>query len=327
MGRAGRITVIIPAYNIEAYLGKCLEGVLAQTCRELEIILVDDGSTDGTGAVCDAFAARDERIRVIHQSNGGLSRARNAALETANGDWIAFVDGDDLIPPEACEKLLSCGEKTGADLVIGQRIKFTGNSPAPAPAEKKEPELLKAEEALLRIFYRRLPCYAWGKLYRRRLFDNLRFPEGMIFEDTWLVPDLVSRAEKIAVIPDVVYLYRQTENSIVHAGFSPRKMDQLKAIEHNFSRYESRGEAYQRALKAWKFYACADLLGRVYAEKGFEQEKQLLLRGIQETKHTVCRDPACPKAERLMALAAGVSPKLLAWASWRGRKKTLRGGK
>ncbi len=317
------ITVIITAYNIASWLGECLDAVQAQTYRDLEILLVDDGSTDGTGAVCDRYASGDHRIRVIHQSNGGPSRARNAALDLASGEWIFFLDGDDVPDPEACEKLLACARSRGADLVIGQRMKFSGKVPPKKEEKGKDIQVLTPGEALLQLFYRKLPCYAWGKLYHRDVIGPLRFPKGWLFEDTYLVPDLVNRAQRVAVIPDTVYLYRQTPNSIIHSAFSPRKMDQLKAVEHAVSRYGRMGDAYRKALDAWKFFACADLLGRLYAEGGFGEERRILTQGIQDTKKTVLRDGECRIEERLMALAAMLSPKLLARASYMGRKKEI----
>ncbi len=304
-----RITVIIPAYNAEAYLPACLDSVLRQTHADLEILLIDDGSGDGTGKICDEYAARDGRIRVMHRENGGLSRARNAALELVTGDWITFLDADDLLVPTACGDWLRAAREQQADLVIGREVKFFGNPPEPEE-QAGDPEILTGREAVLRILYRRLPCYACGKLYARETLGDLRFPEGKQFEDLALVPRIVSRAQRVAVLPKTLYLYRQVEGSIVHARMSEKRLVQLEILagHRDFFRQD---EEILRALQSRTFMCCANLEGDLFEAKDFPKNLAAPVhQGAQDTRRAALRDGRNKGITRLYALISflGIRP-------------------
>ena len=181
-----QISVIVPVYQVEAYLPQCIDGILAQTFRDFELILVDDGSQDRSGAICDEYAGRDERVRVLHKENGGLSDARNAGLEQANGDYFLFVDSDDFIAPMMLERLYAGAQREGADLAICN-FRYTFDT-----KEKKDFSTAMTAEILrgAEIFYNRKNdrshgfwTVAWNKLYKRETFGKLRFRSGKYHED------------------------------------------------------------------------------------------------------------------------------------------------
>lgn len=218
------ISVIVPVYNVEKYLGKCVDSILAQTYENLEIILVEDGTKDGCGAICDAYAAQDPRVRVIHKENGGLSSARNAGMDIARGEYFGFVDSDDWIEPETYETLLNLAEKYDADLVCGSRYDVaepTGERTLGLHHEKEE--CISAMEMLGRVFvWDGCDSAAWDKLYRRHLFADIRYPLGMYSEDIAIFYKLMEKANRVALCPKPLYNYLHRENSITTAKLSEK---------------------------------------------------------------------------------------------------------
>lgn len=211
------ISVIIPVYNVAPYLGACLDSVLAQSHRDIEVILVDDGSTDGSGELCHDYACRDARITVLHQANAGPSAARNAALDVAQGEYIAFIDSDDVVHHRYLETLLRAMEQYGADVVqspyrivpAADRGRYDATflqRPLPTGYTHRE---LTADEAQLAMLYQRgtadsSPC----KLFRRALFDGLRFPLCFrVYEDLYLMAQLYPRIQRYVWIDLPMYFY------------------------------------------------------------------------------------------------------------------------
>jgi CDP-glycerol glycerophosphotransferase len=209
-----RISVLVPIYDVEAYLEECLQSLAAQTVEDFEAVLVDDGSTDASGAMAERFAAQDARFRVLRQANGGLSRARNAGIDAATGEFLAFLDSDDVLPPDAYERLLGALERTGSDFATGnvQRLTATGCSQAPFVAAA-------FARTRLRTHVRRFPPLltdrtAWNKLWRRTFWDEhcLRFPEGRLHEDIPVVLPAHFQATRVDVVSAPVYRYRVREH-------------------------------------------------------------------------------------------------------------------
>ena len=208
-----KISVIVPVYNVEAYLGACVESIFNQTLKDIEIILVDDGATDNSGKLCDEYQKKDERIKVIHKQNGGLSSARNAGLEIAKGKYVTFLDSDDLYLPKSCELLYNEIEKHRADYVIGnyQNCDEDG-TPWKNPVFNTE----KYKNFKLSItdyhdsFYV-MNSSACNKIFRKSFIDklNLRFVDGAIAEDTIFTTYCFIKSTKVYYFNDVIYLYRQ----------------------------------------------------------------------------------------------------------------------
>ena len=221
---AEKISIVIPVYNIEQYLDRCVESVLQQTYRNLDVILVDDGSPDRCGELCDRWAEQDERVRVIHKENGGLSDARNCGISQANGEYIAFVDSDDFIAADMMEKLHRALRENDAEISI---CNFHFVDEDGAPIERKNrylpirDETISGEEAIANMqFDRDGGCYnlAWNKLYRRELFHDIRFPVGKLCEDGFISHRLLGKCERVACIRYVGYYYTQRGGSIMHSG-------------------------------------------------------------------------------------------------------------
>ena len=222
------ISVIVPIYNVEPYLRRCVDSLLGQTHRDLELILVDDGSPDGCGAVCDEYAAMDGRVRVLHKPNGGLSDARNAGLQIARGELIAFVDSDDWVSPNYLERLHTALRQTGADICECSWLKTVGETAC--PAAQGEVRVFAPEEAMEQLIHDgEFRQHVWNKLYRREVIADIFFPKGKTNEDEFWTYQVFGRAQKVAKIPDVLYFYFQRPSSIMGETYSLKRLDALEA--------------------------------------------------------------------------------------------------
>lgn len=247
-----KISVIVPVYRVEAYLPKCLRSILNQSFRDLEVILVDDGSPDRCGEICDEYAERDSRIRVIHKENGGLSSARNAGLDIARGEYVAFVDSDDEITADCYEKLLSCAERNRVRLVCAGRwdvSQRTGERKAGLCPQKEE--MISGVELTRRIFtWESLDSSACDKLYLRELFDGIRYPLGKCSEDIPVTYRLALAAEKAALCPERVYCYVHREGSITYTRISEKTFD---FSDHGQQIYEFIRERYPELTREARY--------------------------------------------------------------------------
>ncbi len=230
------ISVIVPVYNVEKYLKKCIDSIINQTYSKLEIILVDDGSTDNCPEICDEYSKRDERIIVLHKKNGGLSDSRNVGIDKANGEYLCFVDSDDYIALDMIEKLYIALYENAADLSIcnfkyvsedGSRKFNNANLPI-------HDEVLSGKDILLNKLFENKSWYwvvAWNKLYKRNLFQEVRYPVGKIHEDEFVIHKLLSNCRKVACISEMLYFYMQRNGSIMgEVRNNPNKIDKIEAM-------------------------------------------------------------------------------------------------
>ena len=226
------ISVIVPVYNVEAYLNRCVESIVGQTYRDLEIILVDDGSRDGSPQMCDEWAKKDGRIKVIHKENGGLSDARNAGLAVATGDYVSFVDSDDLIHPQMIELLYQEQEVHHADVVECGFLKFRDYNEISSEVRTVQDTIeLTPENALAElILEQRIHQIACCKLYRRELLAGIPFPVGRICEDEFWTYKIIGKATKIVCFSTALYYYYQREGSIIHT-YSLKRLHCIEAFE------------------------------------------------------------------------------------------------
>lgn len=216
MDRETRISVIVPVYNVETYLAKCVDSILGQSYANLEVILVNDGSTDSSGSICDAFARKDDRVRVIHKENGGLSSARNAGMEAAAGEYISFIDSDDWIEPDAYEHLLGLMEKYQVKLVCGGNYDVDGGTGRRTLGicPKKE-EAVTAEEFVGRMFlWDGCDSSVCDKIFHRSLLETFRFPEGRVCEDVAITYKIVLGTKRAAFSQLPFYNYYHRVGSI-----------------------------------------------------------------------------------------------------------------
>lgn len=236
-----KISVIVPVYKVEAYLDRCVESIVNQTFGDFELILVDDGSPDRSGAMCDAWAAKDSRIHVIHQKNGGLSAARNAGLDLAfargGSEWVTFIDSDDWVHPKMLEWMLRAAEEGHTDVSVCAYENTGGEDPW-----QEEP--YRAESWEVSDFYREKfinATIACGKLYQKRCFENVRFPVGKLHEDEFVTYRLLFGAGKIAFLPMPLYAYYVNPHGITKTGWSPRRLDAWEAYEQQIQFFAQRG--------------------------------------------------------------------------------------
>lgn len=227
------ISFIVPIYNVERYLQKCVDSILAQSYSNIEVVLVDDGSTDESVAICDSYANRDKRVQVIHKENGGASSARNEGLSFAHGSYIAFIDSDDYVSPSMAEKLLDAISKTDSDLAMCN-FAYTdelGNITESFSDDTKAGEY-RTEELLRKVAAGwTFGILVWNKLFKKELFDGgLLFLEGRIAEDEMIAHRLLARVRKAVIIPDVLCFYRHRTGSVTNSAFNEKNLDSLEAL-------------------------------------------------------------------------------------------------
>lgn len=222
------VSIIIPIYKVESYLQRCVDSVLNQTYTNIEIILVDDGSPDKCPQICDNYAYSDRRIIVIHKKNGGLSEARNTGLDICKGAYISFVDSDDWINEQYIEILLNTAIKENADICIGENIKTNGN--LKFKRKRNYTKSFSSEEALLHLFKKNHTAFAisCGKIYKKSLFDSIRFPIGKFHEDEFTTYILYYNAKKIIYTSEILYYYYQRTGSIASTRHPWDVMDYLE---------------------------------------------------------------------------------------------------
>ena len=229
------ISVIVPIYKVEKYLCRCIDSILEQTYTNLEIILVDDGSPDKCGEICDQYEKKDKRIRVIHKTNGGLSDARNTGLDAATGQYIAFVDGDDFIRKDMYEKMYASIKKYNADMSICN-FKYIGERGEDIFDNQDLPikdGVLSGTTILFEKMLNNKPWYwvtAWNKLYKRSLFSDIRFPVGKTHEDEFIIHKLLLKSNNVACVNDMLYYYVQRSDSIMGTKYSVKNLDYVEAL-------------------------------------------------------------------------------------------------
>lgn len=254
MDKGDLISVVIPVYNVGLYLERCLNSVVYQTYTNLEIVLIDDGSTDESGLICDEWAQKDNRIRVIHKKNGGLSDARNYGIKEAHGDYLMFVDSDDAIALSMIQILYDVANRSRADIVfcdygIEEQIiyrKCNGN------IEIVELDKMEALQGLYNEKHIKM-VIACGKLYKRHLFNNNAFEVGRIHEDEWIMHKLLDESRKIIYVDIPLYFYFQREGSISNDKKSIKNLDYLYALEDRMAFFYDRqyDELYKKTVEVF----------------------------------------------------------------------------
>lgn len=229
------ISVIVPVYNVEKYLPECIESIINQTYRDIEIILIDDGSTDNSGKICDKYASQDGRIRVIHKENGGLSDARNCGMKVANGEVISFVDSDDYLSPFFLEIMYEAMMKGNCDVVtLKSACEFwDGEDCEELNIHNKEykAEYCSSIEATRLMFYMKILTSAQFSLYKKCAFDGIEFPYGYYYEDVATTYKAFLAGEKAGIVTANIYAYRKRNDGIIRQKFSEKKLSALKIFD------------------------------------------------------------------------------------------------
>ena len=238
------ISVIIPVYKVEDYLKRCIDSIIAQTYHNLEIILVDDGSPDQCPIICDAYALQDPRIKVMHKANEGVGFARNSGLDVCTGEYIMFVDSDDYLSYNAIQVLYERMVFDKSDMAVGKHIDvYENRGENDRFCKWMKNDVIFPEDIFTYLGENNyIAVVAWGKLYRRRIFDNIRYPFNKSAEDLWVFPSIVEKCTKISVVDAVVYYYYQRSTSIMHTKNEAKIYDDTHSklrtirylLDHNF---------------------------------------------------------------------------------------------
>lgn len=245
------VSVIVPVYNVEQYIDFCVKSIVSQTYSNLEIILINDGTKDHSGMICDAWAKKDHRIKVIHKENGGLSDARNVGLDLANGEWIVFVDSDDYLVDFAIETLLQTVRSNDCDIAICDAVHVFGKEEARF-TKSDDRKLYTSEDAICEMWYQKsfLPS-AWGKIYKKEIWDELRFTKGIVFEDIDIMHEVFYKAQKICYVRAGLYAYVHREDSITTQSFSRKDLYILNICERLETFASNQSEKMRKAAKAY----------------------------------------------------------------------------
>lgn len=264
---------------------QCLESIVRQTYAHLEIILVDDGSTDGSGALCDEYAARDTRIHVIHKANGGLSDARNAALDVMTGDLVMMVDGDDYISNDCIETLLQLLEGTDSDIAVGRWRMFDDANGLPdEQVVEDRVTIYSQQEAIKNIFYQdTLTNSACSRLFRASLFEQVRFPEGMLYEDLAVVYPLLQQVRQVAYTSHLVYYYRQHQSSIT-GHFTVQRTHVVDILEQLERRLEGERSQFLPAVRSRLLSAYFNILLLCPSTEEFQVVVDRCWKGIKRLR-------------------------------------------
>lgn len=292
------ISIIVPIYRVENYLKRCIDSIINQTYKNIEIILVDDGSPDNCGVICDEYAKFDDRIKVIHKKNGGLSDARNCGIEVSTGDYIIFVDSDDYVSKNMCEKLLIRALEHNVDIVSCnfKEIYVDNNK------EKINKQSIKESLEVytnLEVIYKYFFDYTvdinvvWNKLYKRELFfkrESIRFPKGKLHEDDYTICKLYYYANKIVIINDVLYYYIRRCDSITGNFSDINILDKIDAIiEHyNFAKDKETKLKYiiqAKGIDYYKDYLC------IKSSKKINEKINNFRKCILKNKENILKNP------------------------------------
>ncbi|WP_270504404.1 glycosyltransferase family 2 protein [Eubacterium limosum] len=226
-----KISVIIPVFNVEKFLKKCVDSVVNQTYRNLEIILVDDGSTDNSSKLCDKFKKKDSRIVVIHKKNGGLSDARNIGISKASGKYISFVDSDDFVNLDMYEILHNELVNNGADIAVCGFFECYKNKRIENGFSNKDKCILTSKEAIVNLD--KIFPMAWNKLYKKEIFSDIKYPVGKYNEDTFIILKILMKAERIVITNKKLYYYVKRNDSIMTEKFNIKHLDIIEAWKEN----------------------------------------------------------------------------------------------
>ena len=292
------ISVIIPIYNVEEYLERCINSVINQTYKNIEIILVDDGSSDRCGMICDKYAEKENRIKVLHKKNGGLSDARNSGIEVANGEYITFIDSDDYVSCDYVEYLYYILKKYNTRIsCCGHYICFhEKNISKSSLIEKKISKI----EALKDILYdKEIDICSWGKLYDSKLFENIKFPKGKLFEDTATTYLLFDLCDNISIGNKCKYHYVMRDNSITSQIFNLKKMDLIEMTNQMCYYIVTKYPMLKAACNRRKIWAYMSTYVKIIytKRKEFYKEKEYIKDYIKKNRKNVLKDKEISKRD------------------------------
>lgn len=290
------ISVIVPVYNIKAHVENCIQSILKQTYHDFELFLIDDGSTDGSGDICDRYAGLDGRIKVIHKENGGLSDARNTGTRLAAGEWISYIDGDDYIEREYLEELHRVACENEAQISVIQpcirRGRHAEKEKSRGPLLNQDVKNISGREAVEEIVHRNnmnMIC-AWGKLYHRELFPVLAYPYGRVHEDEFITYRAFYEAKKVAVSPKKYYNYVIREDSITRRDYYEKRLDKLEALKEAIGFFEEKQEEQLADYAKLRYFLNLQIAWYRVKKSSVIKEKQPVLLDLRRKRRILWKE-------------------------------------
>lgn len=296
------VSVVVPIYMVEDYLHDCINSIQKQTYKNIEIILVDDGSKDNSGAICDEYEKQDSRINVIHKCNGGLSSARNAGLKIAKGDFITFIDSDDIINENYIYDAMNIFEnEPDVDVVQCKNKTFSQSVDIKINESDGTTVILNNQSAneSLSKFNDIVTNLAWDKVYKIELFDDITYPEGKIHEDEYTTYKIIYKVNKMAVINKINYYYRQRANSIKSSKFNIKRIEALEAYEQRMLFYKQNDEEilYDNTVNVYfNLLIYYYFSFRKYKINEFKEDIKEKIANIYHMKKNILNKKNCAKA-------------------------------
>ncbi len=303
------ISIIVPIYNVEIYLRRCVDSILGQTYPNIEVLLVDDGSPDKCGTICDEYSNQDKRVIVIHRENGGLSAARNSGIEASHGEYIGFVDSDDYISPTMYEQLYNDITQYGTLLSFCHTDvirKGKSDNKCYGTHSEVRPKLYVMRHALEASTW----WAAWTKLYHRSLFDDIRFPEGKTNEDLAIMMDIYDRCDNIAINYNKLYYYCIREDSITTSKLNSHKFDILDNAQHVAEYMHTYHPELESAARGILLSNALSLLQQLQHYKGgdLSEERLKAISAIREGWPSLLGNPHLSFSQRTLLTAAYIHP-------------------
>ena len=298
------ISIVVPIYNVEKYLNRCVDSILNQTYHNIEVILVDDGSPDLCGSICDEYQKKDMRIKVIHKKNGGLSDARNTGIKIAHGEYLTCIDSDDFVSPFFLDNLWTAMEKNKCEIATSWFVDYYEGDKIPK-AQKldiKDIQVLNREKFYERLLYQDgVEVSAWGKLYKSSLFQGVEYPVGKLYEDIPTTYLLVEKAIRIAVIPNVDYFYFQRKTSIAQATFCIKKMDAIRHMDDFRKFITVNYPSLKKAAECRYFSTVCNIIFQI-KDTEYENERMMLWKENKNYRKNIAFNSSARKKARIAAI-------------------------
>ena len=307
------VSVIVPVYNVEKYLKRCLDSIIEQTYKNIEIILVDDGSTDRSGEICDEYKKRDERIVLVRQKNKGVASARNSGLKKAKGELICFIDPDDFVKKEYVDILTKTIKMNNGDIAICGYclVDEDGNDFRKKKKYTGQLSTYSQEEAMKELFYQKAidNSLCW-RIFKKEVLKGIVFPDGMIFEDYAVMYGILKNASQVLKIDTLLYYYTQRDGSIMHLPFSERNFDILKVSKLLYNQISLEKPGLKKAVTSRFISACFYLL-RVVDRKKYSAQYDEIVENIRKYRRVVLFDNNAKKKIKVGILLSYISESLI----------------
>lgn len=298
-----KVSIVIPIYNIEKYLRPCLDSILAQTYTDLEVLLVNDGSSDGSGDICHEYQDKDNRFVAIDKENGGAADARNVALDRMTGDYVTFIDGDDYVSPDFIEKLMNLVDNYGAEIAICGWCNVDEKGEIPFCKNDGTIKQYDTKEAITALLYQEdFDTAMWPKLYKRDLFDTIRFPKGNLYEDIAIIFDVFLGASKVAFVDLANYYYLLRESGTTLKKFTKGKMDLIDVVDHIEQKIVGLYPDLQKATMSKYVRANFHIYMQIPQTKEFEEERKRIRQNIKKRRRDVLTDRRTRKGTKAALL-------------------------